>query len=78
MKQLAPELQNWGAFFGFVTRHKDTSNDNDVSKTAHAFAAVLVSGSMTHAMDHAASIAWNLNWIKLAPQEVATQTLAVS
>ena len=77
MKFPAPKLQTLGAFFWFVTRHGDTSNHNDASKTAHAIATALVWVSITQAMDHAASIAWNLNLIKLAPQEVATQTLAV-
>ena len=43
----------WGLFIWFVTRHRDTSN-HDASKTAHAIAAVLVWGSITHDMDHAA------------------------
>ena len=67
----------WGLFIGFITRHRDTSNKNDASKDAHAIATALVWVSITQAMDHAASIAWNLNLIKLAPQEVAAQTLAV-
>ena len=36
---------------------KDPTLHELESKTAHAIAAVLVWGSITHAMDHAASIA---------------------